>query len=145
MSISLRDVTKDNWKQIVKLKLADGQEQFVAPNWYSILQAHFEFGFARAIYLEDTPIGFVWYATNPPEDERWWIVRFMIALDYQGKGYGRRALETIIAEMRQNPTCKDIHISFVPGNDIARRLYEKVGFVDTGVVEDEELVFRLPG
>jgi diamine N-acetyltransferase len=145
VSINLRDVNKDNWRQIVKLKLVDGQENFVAPNWYSILQAHFEFGYARAVYLDDTPIGFTWYGTNPPEDNRWWIIRFMIAADYQGKGYGRKAIEAVIADMRSHPTCKDIHISFVPDNVIARALYEKIGFVDTGEVDEDELVFRLPG
>jgi diamine N-acetyltransferase len=143
MSVTLRDVTKDNWKQVVDLKIMDEQKGFVAPNWYSILRAHFEFGHARVVYDADTPVGFVWYG-KPPDDEHWWIIEFMIAKEYQGKGYGRTAMNLTIEEMRQNYACRDIYITIVPGNEVARKLYESMGFVDTGTIDEEdELVFLL--
>jgi hypothetical protein len=42
------------------------------------------------------------------------------------------------------PDCADVWISFVPGNDIARDLYVKIGFEDTGEVVEGELVYKLP-
>jgi hypothetical protein len=38
---------------------------------------------------------------------------------------------------------QDTLISFVPAIAGARALYEQLGFKDTGIVEDGELVFRL--
>jgi diamine N-acetyltransferase len=142
--ITLREVNKGNWQQIVKLKVSDEQQNWVAPNWYSLLQNHYEaFGTSRAIYADDTPVGFVWYG-KAPKDGRWWINRLMTAAEHQGKGYGRTAMLLIIGEMRQNADCQDIYISFVPTNAVARRLYESIGFVDTGTIEYEETVFVLP-
>jgi diamine N-acetyltransferase len=143
--LMLRDVTKDNWNRIVKLKVADEQQGWVAPNWYSLLQSHYEgFGTPRAIYDDDVPVGFVWYG-KAPDDGRWFIIRLMMDVAQQGKGYGRAALHAIIAEMREQPDCRDIYISFVPGNDVARRLYESIGFVDTGKLEEDEHVYVLRG
>ncbi len=143
MTITLQEITKANWQQVIKLKLADEQKNWVAPNWYSILEAHYEGGFARAIYADDTLVGFTYFG-HDDDSGRWYIVRLMIGLEQQGKGYGRAALHEIINTMRQNPDCHEIYISFEPDNDVARHLYASIGFEDTGTIEDGEVVFRLP-
>lgn len=143
MAITLQPITAANWKKVVKLKLAEHQSNWVAPNWYSLLQAHYEFGTARAIAADEEIVGFVLYG-QVEGDPRWWIVRLMIDVEQQQKGYGRAALQAIITEMRQNPACTDIYLSFVPGNDPAQKLYESLGFINTGQIEDGELVMHLP-
>jgi diamine N-acetyltransferase len=144
MNITLREITRDNWRTAAKLKLADGQEKFVAPNWYSLLEAMHSNGelHSRAIYDDDAMIGYVMYGIDP-KTERCWIVRLMTDKDQQGKGYGRAAMALIIDQIKQTYQCKEIFISFVPENTIARKLYESIGFQDTGKIEDDELVFRL--
>ncbi|MBE2194089.1 MAG: GNAT family N-acetyltransferase [Anaerolinea sp.] len=141
-AMSLQPITADNWRLVVRLSLKPGQEHFVAPNWYSILQAHFEGGSAKAIYTAETLIGFVWY-TFDAQTNQWWIVRFMISAEHQGKHYGRAALHTIIREIRDQHHPAEIYISFEPENEPARKLYESIGFADTGRIEDGELVFCL--
>jgi diamine N-acetyltransferase len=42
MSISLREVTQENWVQVIRLKLAPEQEGLVAPNVDSIAESKFE-------------------------------------------------------------------------------------------------------
>ncbi len=64
--------------------------------------------------------------------------------DQQGKGYGRSAIVLIVDQIKQTYACNEIFLSFVPTNTTARKLYERIGFRDTGRIEDEELVFRLP-
>ena len=44
MAISLREIVRDNWRDVARLKLHEGQEKFVAPNWYSMLEALFSDG-----------------------------------------------------------------------------------------------------
>jgi diamine N-acetyltransferase len=145
MTITLREITEDNWRAVAKLKLAEGQEKFVAPNWYSMLEAIHSNGelHSRAFYEDDTLIGYTMFGIDPKTQESW-IVRLMTDKDQQGKGYGRQAMALIIDQLQQMYNCKEIFISFEPNNAVAQKLYESIGFHDTGRIEDEELVFRLP-
>jgi diamine N-acetyltransferase len=145
MTITLREVTRDNWYAVASLRLDEGQDKFVWHNWYSLLEALYSDGklHSRAIYLDETPIGYVMYGYNPKTDE-YSISRLMTDKDQQHKGYGRQAMELIIEHMKQTYACKEIFIGFNPTNVNARKFYESVGFVDTGRIEDEEFIFRLP-
>ena len=63
----IRPVTKENWKELIKLKVRDDQKHFVASNLYSIAEAQFgetipgegHWGmFPYGMYDEGKPIGF---------------------------------------------------------------------------------------
>jgi diamine N-acetyltransferase len=147
MNVQLRDITAENWRQVCKLQLDEPQNRYVAPNWYSILEANYGIEeatdtYSKAIYAGDDVVGYAMYIGMEPERQGY-IVRLMTGKDHQGKGYGRAAMQQIIEQLRQQVYCDKILISFVPGNDIAQKLYEQLGFVDTGRVEDGELVFEL--
>jgi diamine N-acetyltransferase len=145
MTITLREITPENWRQVARLKLGEGQDKFVAPNWYSMLEAIHSNGelHSRAIYTDDTLIGYTMYGIEPKTNECW-IVRLMTDFDQQKKGYGRQAMALIIDQIQKTYNCKEIFISFEPHNAVAQKLYESIGFQDTSRVEDDELVFRLP-
>lgn len=144
MAITLREITRDNWRAVAGLQLHEGQEAFVAPNWYSMLEALHSDGdlHSRAIYLDDSLIGYVMYGTDPATHECW-IIRLMTDKNQQRKGYGRQAMALIIDQIRQTYACDAILICFEPTNTVARRFYQSLGFQDTGRIEEEELVFRL--
>ncbi len=145
MTINLREITRDNWYDVTKLQVNEEQNTFVAPNWYSLLEALHSDGelHSRAIYNEDMLIGYTMYGIDP-ETQECWIVRLMTEKDQQGKGYGHSALALIIDQIKETYACKEIFISFKPENSVARKLYERIGFQDTGKIEEGELVFRLP-
>jgi diamine N-acetyltransferase len=67
----------------------------------------------------------------------------MIDAAHQGKGYGRAAMVEAIKRMREEPDCRQIALSYVPGNAAAAKLYESLGFVKTGEIIDGEEVVRL--
>lgn len=145
MNISLRDITRDNWRECVRLKVADDQQQFVASNAVSLAQSKYEpESVPLAAYDGETMVGFVMYH---PEDygisQLWFIERLMVGQKYQGKGYGRATMETLIARLKAIPGYAAILISFVPENVAAQKLYSSLGFVDTGEIEEGELVYRL--
>ena len=148
MSIYLKDIDENNLLECALLTTnKEGKnyifEEFVASNTFSIAQSKVQKGWTvKAIYDEDLMIGFTMYGYCY-EYDFYEICRFMIDHKYQGKGYGRRALVKIIEEMKENEECKDIYISFDPKNNIARSLYESLGFKDTGKVLEEELLFKL--
>lgn len=128
----MRDVTYENWEECIALRVSEAQRKMVAPNVYSLAQAKVQPECVPlAIYADGTMVGFVMYALDR-DDGNWWIYRLMIDERYQGRGYGRAALEQVIARIRQEPGCDKIIVSIKPDNTVARTLYRSVGFVETG-------------
>jgi diamine N-acetyltransferase len=145
MSITLQPLTRENLWPVVELKVHPEQENFVAPNIDSIANAYVEPTFAPfAVYAGDDLVGFAMYGQHP-DTGAWWVIRLMIALEHQGRGYGRAAMEAVIGLMSQRTGCTEIVTSFVPGNAVASALYEALGFRPTGEIEDGEplVVLRL--
>ncbi|TMV52257.1 GNAT family N-acetyltransferase [Paenibacillus mesophilus] len=149
MSVTFREITEHNWEECVRLQVREGQERFVAPNVYSIAQAKYEPDkVPLAIYKDQTMVGFMMYGRDP-DDGRYWILRLMIDKSYQGRGYGRAALQQAIALIKSKPDCsKDLTISFKPDNEAASKLYKSLGFEaeDSADIQDhnKEIVARLP-
>jgi diamine N-acetyltransferase len=50
----------------------------------------------------------------------------------------------LLERLKAQPGYTAILISFVPENVAARNLYASLGFVDTGEIEEGEIVYRLP-
>lgn len=146
MQIRLEPINKDNWRKAIRLNVADEQKGFVAPNYYSIIEALFEPDNlkSRAAYDGDEMVGYTMYGYDPDTNpRRYWIVRLMVSQQQQGKGYGRAIMQQIMEDLKQQPGCDAIYISFAPENDVARALYSSLGFADTGTVEDGEIVYKL--
>ena len=61
--------------------------------------------------------------------------KFMIDSRYQNKGYGRKALELGIKYLQERFGVSEIYTGVVPGNAVAKKLYESVGFKETGLLE----------
>ena len=141
--VTLRPITRDNWRDCVLLKVAPSQRDFVASNEGSLAQAAYETEWMpRAIYADETMVGFVMYG-RAEDDHRYWILRLMIGSRYQGQGYGRAGLGRALDQMRADPNCSDIYISYEPENTPAERLYLSMGFESTGEIIEGEKVARL--
>ncbi len=141
--VSLREITSDTLRSILRLKVSPQQEQFVADNATSIAQAHFEpKSWFRAIYADETPVGFVmlYDDTEKPEYFLW---RYMIDSRYQRLGFGRQALLQVIDVVRGRPGATEMLLSYVPAEGSPEPFYAGLGFVNTGDVEDGENVMRL--
>lgn len=74
--------------------------------------------------------------------EAYFLWRFMIDQQYQGRGYGRRALELFFAHVKTRPGATAVYTSCVPAEGGPGPFYEKMGFVYTGKEEDGELCLR---
>lgn len=142
MSVKLQPVTKENWVQCIKLKLAPEQEGLVAPNVVSIAESKFEPHYEpRAIYRNDQVVGFLMYSPEVETDEKdlYWLFRFMIDTKYQRQGIGRAALGLAINEISQN-NCSKINILYSPKNTIAAKLYASFGFKPVGTGDDGDII-----
>jgi diamine N-acetyltransferase len=139
MTGTLRPLTRDNLWAVVELKRLPGQEAFVADNIDSIANASVEPTWVPlAVYAGEALVGFVMYGQYPPDTGAWWVIRLMIDRAQQGNGYGRAAMEAVIAMMIERVGCAEIVTSFNPANEVAARLYTSLGFRPTGEIEDDE-------
>lgn len=143
-TIMLREITKENLDEIINLKVAPEQEKFVADNAVSIAQAHFhpEIAWFRAIYADETPIGFV-MLENDRVNSLYSLWRFMIDARFQRQGFGRCAIELVLESVKTRSGVKTLFTSCVSGDGSPRKFYEKIGFIDTGKIdEDGELIMQ---
>lgn len=145
MKIEIRPVTRDNWRECVRLEVAQDQKGFVAPNVVSLAESKFEPHYEpRAIYADDRMVGFAMYCPDEEEgdDGLYWIFRLMTDQWHQCRGIGRMAMERLLEEIAARGGQK-VKISYVPRNTVAARMYEKMGFVDKGEVEEGEIVVEM--
>ncbi len=143
MSISLREVTKENWVQCIRLKLASEQEGLVAPNVDSIAESKFELHYVpRAIYTNEKVVGFLMYCPDETEEkDLYWLFRFMVDVDYQKQGIGKAALELALNEISKN-NCRKINIIYSPKNSVAAKLYASFGFKQVDIAEDGDIIVQ---
>jgi diamine N-acetyltransferase len=143
MEITFRPVTRANFSAVVALTVTPEQADFVAPNLYSIAEAAIEPTWEPlAIYAGDDLVGFALFGRDD-ETGRWWIMRYMIDAKHQGRGYGTAALPVLIDLMFERHGCSEIFLDYSPGNDVAARLYARMGFAPTGEVAGGEIEARL--
>lgn len=142
-TVSLREITKETLRDITRLKVSSDQEHLVATNAESIAEAYFspDIAWFRAIYADDTPVGFVMLEDNVAK-ERYYLWRFMLDTRYQRRGIGQKALELLFEYVKTRPGASVLYTSCVPGDGSPGPFYEKMGFVYTGEEDEGELVMR---
>jgi diamine N-acetyltransferase len=143
MDISFRPVTRANFTAVIELAVRPEQADFVASNLYSLAEAAIEPNWTPlAIYAGEDLVGFAQFGRDD-ETGRWWLMRYMIDAQHQGRGYGTAALPMLIDLMIERHGCGEIFLGYEPSNDVAERLYARMGFVPTGEVEGGKIVARL--
>lgn len=149
MRFELRSVDHTNQDAVELLEVSDDQKTYIASNKDSLeIAARGEYReIARpfAIYSDGKLIGFTMFAfelTSEDPNDRFWLWRFMIDKDCQGKGYGSAALEKIIAYFKDHGA-DHILLSTKEANQRALSLYRKYRFSETGEMNGNEIVLRL--
>ncbi len=142
--VSLRPVTKDNLRDIFRLKVTEAQEHFVANNAVSLAQAHFTpEAWYRAIYAGETPVGFMMLYDDPTKPE-YFLWRLLVDARYQRHGYGRQAIALLVDYVKTRPGVKELLVSHSQGEGNPGPFYASLGFVYTGTEVEDELVMSLP-
>lgn len=140
--IKLRKITEENFIDAFNLKLGEGQEKYVSNPIRSLAQAYVyreqcqPFG----IYDEDEMVGYVMviYDYDIPEYDIW---HMMIDTSRQGKGYGRAALEQVVAYIKTKPFggSDKVTLTCNKSNLRALKLYLNMGFTETGAEDEDEI------
>lgn len=150
--IELQEITQANVARVVKLKVKPDQEGYVAPNSYSLSEAyvHQDRAWPRAICVDNEPVGFIMLEILGPDhpeapngEASYFLWRFMIDAQHQGRGYGRAAIKVLANYVKTLPGAQHLNTSYVPGEGCPGPFYEKLGFQPTGDVDEGEIILRL--
>lgn len=146
MTVRLEPVTRDDVRPLFDLKVAPEDQTFVAPNEKTLAQAPYETGaYVFVIWAGNTRVGLIAlldfaeheYLEEDDDPQSAFVWRLMIADEFQGLGYGTMALD-LACEWARNRCRPRMFIQAVTTNHDAISLYERCGFVRTGVVSDGE-------
>lgn len=142
--VELRKVTQENFEEVISLSVVENQASFVASNVYSLAQAgvYRETAFPFAIYANDNLVGFIMMGYYEKESQ-YTLWRFMIDKKYQGKGYGKPALKLAVNYMIDNFEVKELGTGTHCENFVAQKLYESIGFKETGEIDGDQIGMKL--
>lgn len=149
--ITLQDVSYENLRAVIKIyeTLSESDKKHVAPNVVSLAEAYLNYDIAwpKAIVLDETIIGFVMLGLDNyiAKEEDWpvyFLWRFMIGGEYQGKGYGKAVLNMLVDKCKAE-NIRYLYVSSTKYDPMPYEMYIKYGFVDTGEVDDGEQVLKL--
>ncbi|WP_231586826.1 GNAT family N-acetyltransferase [Paenibacillus sp. E194] len=148
--ISLVPTTRENWKDALNLQVQAHQNHFVPSVAVSLAKVHirpdgdeYEY-FPFCVYnAENSLVGFVMITLDDTTTQSYWLNGLIIDKNEQGKGYGKETINSAIRYIRENYSQSEcVNLTVCVDNVAARRLYEKIGFCETGDVYDDEIVYR---
>jgi diamine N-acetyltransferase len=145
-TVTLASISSDNVQLVFDLEVGPGQEQFVAPNPWSLAQALAQQSVAwpRAILRDGDVVGFLMLEIDPDEKDGrpFWLWRLMIGAGLQRQGIGTAALALAVDEVRSRGG-SELYTSWVEGDGSPEPFYRTLGFTPTGEIDDGEVVARL--
>ena len=136
----LEKVTPDNYRECLKLKVAEDQKDFVTSNDISLARAVASYDKVTpfAIYNDDIMVGFIMLRYNVGYNN-YLIWQLMIDERYQSKGYGKKGINLAIEWMKKEDRCYEIVLTYKEENRLAESMYTKLGFKKMGDVVDGEV------
>ena len=141
--ICLEPIGPDNWRE--PLEVFEEQKRFVATPVGILARAYAyreQCSQARLILDGDTPVGMLmWH--DYPEEEQYVFSQFLIDRRHQRRGFGMEAARLALDEMRADGRFTKVCLCYIEGDEPARKLYERLGFVPTGEVDEDEVIMML--
>ena len=145
--VEFRPIDAANRDEVEALRVAAGQERFVSDVPTSLAEAAEHRG-ARArswaIYDGETPVGFLMVAEDvdgpPYHPNHLW--KLLIDGRHQRRGYGSAAVAFVLERMRTRGA-GSLTVSAAEGEGSPIPFYERLGFVRTGEMLDDEVELRL--
>ena len=136
--IEIKLVDESSFQAVLDLKISEADERarFVSPNVRSLADAW--------LYRENGDVFRFLLLEIDKDEAEYFIWRIMIGQQYQGRGYGRKAVEVLIKKAQMDSTCNHIIADYVVGNEKMKHLLTSLGFQETGFIEENnEVAMRL--
>lgn len=151
MTITFREITSDNYSQVLNLKITPEQEaaKFVSPVVRSLADAWFYrdegIAYPKAVYEDEDLVGFIMYELDT-EEQQVFIWRFLIDQAFQGKGYGRQTIEVVMEMAKEQAKITKVVADYVDGNEPMKKILLDLGFEETGFnkeINEHIMVYQL--
>jgi diamine N-acetyltransferase len=142
-AVSLAAITDDNWRAVADVAPTDEQRRFVAALGarYLLLSMRGGRWNSLAVLAGDTVAGHVMWAYDD-ESGAHWVGGMLVDAAEQGRGIGRAAMLAVVDHLSLLGA-REIRLAYHPENTAAAKLYESIGFRDTGEREDGDIVAAL--
>ncbi|MDW0110635.1 GNAT family N-acetyltransferase [Sporosarcina aquimarina] len=147
MNTEIHDVTATNYRDILKLTVAQSQKDYIESP-YECLEDSVEWKQFKPVglYVDGELVGFAMYGFFKSEGDRGrlWIDRLLIDKQFQGRGYGTHFMEKLIGKVEVEYGQQPIYLSVYPDNEGAVHLYKKLGFefIDERDINGEHIMRR---
>ncbi len=142
-AIEVRPIDGSNFRAALDLEVTHEQTAWVATTArYLALCGYGGLWHALGLYAGEEMVGFAMWALDDTDGSHW-IGGLLIDRRQQRRGYGRAAVEALIAWLRRERDAGEIALSYHPANEVARHVYASLGFTETGEREGDEVVARL--
>ena len=123
-------VNNENRKEVEGLTVFSEQAGFIESVSECLQEAdELELWRPVGIYDNNTLIGFAMYGYFPePAPGQLWLDRLLIDKKYQGKGYGKQAVVSLLDRLHTEYQSNTVYLSVYANNHHAIRLYQQIGF-----------------
>ena len=88
------------------------------------------------VYEGDDLVGFAMFCEYP--EGSWFLWNYAIDARFQNRGLGTQALREVLDHMKSLYRVKEFTTTYCWGNAHAKHIYEKAGFIETDVVEEDD-------
>ena len=140
LRVSLQPITPQNEPLVVALRVQPDQDGLVASNEKSLADAR-AYPSCRpfAIYAGGEPVGFLMIRHDYPRPGDYYLLRLMVDAAHQGRGYASAAIRLLLDHVRTLPNATALRTSYDLAAGNAGPFYAKLGFVETGHTNDDEV------
>lgn len=87
------------------------------------------------IYINDCKIGFA--LLRRYEENTFFLWDYIIHKKFQNRGYGKKALIELLSFLKKQFSIKKVVTTYIFGNEHAKYIYEKIGFIEIDVVDED--------
>ena len=138
--LKLIEVNEENWLGFRRLQVNEFQNDFL-DSALGILARGYIYRSCRARVIgiadDHTPVGLALVKDLDEEPACYDLQQFMIDRHFQGRGCGTAALRLLLAELEAERKYDCVEVCVKRDDGPALRMYEKIGFVDTGYVDED--------
>lgn len=151
--VSLIEVNEENWIEFAKLSVDESQKMYLANNVGIIARGYvFRDCCAKVWGIADdgVAVGLALVRDLDEEPATYDLQQFMIDSKHQKKGYGSMALRLILSKLEKEHKYDCVEVCVKKDDVAAIHVYEKVGFKDSGYIDEDapdflNFVYRFEG
>lgn len=142
--MTLVGVSDANWRDIADVAPRDDQRDFVPPSAarYLLLSQREDVWHSLGVHADDSIVGHVMWGWDD-DDQMHWIGGLMVDAGEQGRGVGRAAMVTLIRWLFAKPNVTAVRLSYQPESVAVRAMYVDLGFVESDVPVEDEIMAEL--